>query len=556
MGPLPADRFVLVLACVFIAATFCATPGRSQTDTSENLLCEGSFEHTDLSLYCWTADLPYGGSVNSRECGDGGTCIRIVGGGSLWQTFATLPGEEYAVRFLFGGSESTMRVSLDSTVIGIVATPQFWGWQSQTFTGLATSASTTLKFTALTNDASLDGVKVSWTHEPPAILSQPRSASTYVGGTVSFDVRVKGAPPITYQWLRNQEPVGSAAAALRTFTIPSAVAADAGDYSVLVTNAFGSVTSSVVRLNVEAVAAPVIVLQPYGGTVLTGAYHVVTVAAVGAPPLGYQWFRNDLALTYATNRYLEFASVTPDDGGSYTVLVSNDLGSVRSLPAHLQVTTTNLRAGDIRLENSNPIYDVDGTTPLSGSNYLAQLYGGPTLDSLMRAGSPARFRTSTVLPGRILGKTVQVPNVPPRELAYVQVRVWEAARGATYEEARALGGKFGRSEIVILRTGGFPLDGSPPVVPPALTNVPSFNLETGLPLFNVGAIQLVERRPGHVFVWSLTGEPGFQYNIERSLKQEEWRPWLILTNTTGTTTFVDPDTPPPGLVLYRARILD
>ncbi|HMJ64360.1 MAG TPA: immunoglobulin domain-containing protein, partial [Candidatus Binatia bacterium] len=158
-----------------------------------------------------------------------------------------------------------MRVSLDSTVIGIVATPQFWGWQSQTFTGLATSASTTLKFTALTNDASLDGVKVSWTHEPPAILSQPRSASTYVGGTVSFDVRVKGAPPITYQWLRNQEPVGSAAAALRTFTIPSAVAADAGDYSVLVTNAFGSVTSSVVRLNVEAVAAPVIVLQPYGG---------------------------------------------------------------------------------------------------------------------------------------------------------------------------------------------------------------------------------------------------------------------------------------------------
>ncbi|HMJ64336.1 MAG TPA: hypothetical protein VK615_03205, partial [Candidatus Binatia bacterium] len=116
--------------------------------------------------------------------------------------------------------------------------------------------------------------------------------------------------------------------------------------------------------------------------------------------------------------------------------------------------------------------------------------------------------------------------------------------------------KFGRSEIVILRTGGFPLDGSPPVVPPALTNVPSFNLETGLPLFNVGAIQLVERRPGHVFVWSLTGEPGFQYNIERSLKQEEWRPWLILTNTTGTTTFVDPDTPPPGLVLYRARILD
>jgi hypothetical protein len=312
----------------------------------------------------------------------------------------------------------------------------------------------------------------------------------------------------------------------------------------------------VARLNVEAVSTPVIVLQPYGGTVLTGAYHVVSVAAIGAPPLVYQWLRNDVALTHATNRYLEFPSVTLDDGGSYTVRVLNDLGSVRSLPAHLQVTATNHPGGDVRLENGDPIYDVDSATPLSGSNYLAQLYGGPTLDSLMRAGSPGTFRTSIARPGTIRPKIVQVPNVAPTEWAYAQLRVWEAARGATYEEARALGGKFGRSEIVRVQTGGWPLDGGPPWIPPLLTNVPSFNLEAGFPLFNVGTIELVERRPNHAFVWSLTGEPGFRYSIERSLKRDEWHPLLIVTNSTGTITFVDPASPQPGRVLYRARILD
>jgi len=206
----------------------------------------------------------------------------------------------------------------------------------------------------------------------------------------------------------------------------------------------------------------------------------------------------------------------------------------------------------VRFETTNPIYDVDGVTPLSGTNFLAQLYAGPTLDSLVRAGSPTTFRISSTVPGTVLPRTVVLPNVPGFGTAYVQVRAWEAARGATYEEARALGGKFGRSNIGTLQAGG----GFPPAPPPLLLNMQTFNLEAGLPLFNVGTIELVERRPNHAFVWSVTGEPGFRYSIERSLKRDEWLPLLILTNATGTVTFVDPDAPPPGLVLYRGRILD
>jgi hypothetical protein len=191
--PFTVGVLTLLQTCAFAGAIACATSASAQTDTSENLLCEGSFEHTGLALTCWQVDRVFGGSVNSDYCGDGRTCIRILGGGSLWQTFATQPGEEYAVRFIFGGGP--LRVSLDSTQIGIAVT-NAGGIHWQTFTGLATSASTSLKFTALSNDVPLDGVKVFWTREPPSILLQPRSASTYVGGTVSFDVRVKGTSPM------------------------------------------------------------------------------------------------------------------------------------------------------------------------------------------------------------------------------------------------------------------------------------------------------------------------------------------------------------------------
>jgi hypothetical protein len=541
--------FAVLRNCILASLSVCGMLACAQTSTSENLLCEGSFEHTDLNLMCWQVDVAYGGSVNEAGGADGTTWIKLVPGGSIWQTFATQPGEEYAIRFAFAGADSPLRVSLDAQVVGVAET-NISGWSWKTFTGLASSNSATVRFTALSNFVALDGVSAIWTREPPRIISQPRSASTYVGGTVSFNVEVKGAPPLTFQWWHDGQPINFATS--KAFTISSAATGDAGEYSVFVSNAFGAVTSSIARLNVESVTTPVIVLQPYGGIVATGAYHILTVAAVGEVPLQYQWFKNEVSLSGATNRQFEFTTIQTNDAGSYAVRVVNQLGSVNSLPANLQVSTTNQGGGLVRFETTNPIYDVDGITPLSGTNFLAQLYAGPSLDALVRAGSPTPFRNSVTLPGTVVPKTVTVPNVAPFATVYVQVRAWDRARGSTYEEARALGGKFGRSNIATLIAGG----GSPPAVPPRLTNMQSFNLAAGLPLFNVGTIELVERRPQNAFVWSLMGEMGFRYSIERSLQRDEWHPLLILTNITGTTTFVDPDTPPPGVVLYRGRILD
>ena len=83
---------------------------------------------------------------------------------------------------------------------------------------------------------------------PPAILQQPLSQSTYQGGTISFSVQASGGTiPLYYQWLLNGTNVitGATNASLNLTVV---AATNAGNYSVIVTNYAGSVTSSVASL--------------------------------------------------------------------------------------------------------------------------------------------------------------------------------------------------------------------------------------------------------------------------------------------------------------------
>ncbi len=195
--------------------------------------------------------------------------------------------------------------------------------------------------------------------------------------------------------------------------------------------------------------------------------------------------------------------------------------------------------------------DVDGATRLSGDAYLAQLYAGPSLEMLRPVGQPTTFQND-FLAGTMVPKQVVLPTVPPGGPVQVQVRVWEREKGSCYEEARALGGKFGRSEVLSLTAGN---KINPPV---PLYGLQGFSLQAGLPSFNVGRIEWVERQPDGTMLWELTGEPGFRYVVEKSvsLEQSAWRPLGVVTNLTGRITFTDSPDPEAGTTFYRSRILD
>lgn len=84
---------------------------------------------------------------------------------------------------------------------------------------------------------------------PPVITSQPLSQTVAPGSSVQFTVTAGGVPDPTYQWYVN----GSAfsGATTNTLSFANARSSDAGDYTVVVTNALGAVTSNAVTLTVS-----------------------------------------------------------------------------------------------------------------------------------------------------------------------------------------------------------------------------------------------------------------------------------------------------------------
>ncbi len=173
---------------------------------------------------------------------------------------------------------------------------------------------------------------------PPSILVQPAAVSVAPGGSASFSVTAAGSAPLSYQWRKDGSPVAGGTDA--TLFIPAVYAPSAGSYSVVVSNAGGSVTSATAVLNVTAGAsAPVISMQPVPQSVAAGGSATLAVVASGTAPLAYQWRKEGVAISGATSSTLALNGVTSVSAGSYSVIVSNSAGSVTSTAATLTVSS-------------------------------------------------------------------------------------------------------------------------------------------------------------------------------------------------------------------------
>src|SRR5205807_298360 len=123
----------------------------------------------------------------------------------------------------------------------------------------------------------------------PAITTQPASQMVVAGQTATFTVTATGTAPVSFQWQSNGTAIGGATADSYS---PSAATGTHGadQFSVVVGNALGSVTSSAAALTVKAaLVAPAITTQPASQTVSTGQTATFTVTATGTAPLSYQW---------------------------------------------------------------------------------------------------------------------------------------------------------------------------------------------------------------------------------------------------------------------------
>src|SRR3989442_3808801 len=137
---------------------------------------------------------------------------------------------------------SARRILVCLRVFGLLLTFSFSGWILTGCSGLKGSQSI--------NSAA------------PSITRQPANQNVTAGQTATFTVAATGTAPLSYQWRKNGTAVARATSS--TYAMPSTISSDNGaQFTVVLSNSVGSVTSSVAMLTVSAASvAPSVTMQP------------------------------------------------------------------------------------------------------------------------------------------------------------------------------------------------------------------------------------------------------------------------------------------------------
>ena len=227
---------------------------------------------------------------------------------------------------------------------------------------------------------------------PPTFTQQPVSQSSVQGSNVLFTAAVIGTAPLAYQWFFDQTnpiPYG----ATNTLSLTNVQPADAGNYTLVVTNLAGSATSAVATL--DLVVPPSITDQPLSQTVISGSNVTLQVGASGTAPIAYQWFFANSVLSNAVSSALPLSNIQPAEAGDYFAVVTNAGGAVTSAVATVTVlvppTFTQQPTNTVVSPGSNALFTVAvvGTAPLAFQWFFqgTNLISGATNDSIIIANA-------------------------------------------------------------------------------------------------------------------------------------------------------------------------
>lgn len=183
--------------------------------------------------------------------------------------------------------------------------------------------------------------------------------SGYSGSTIASGVAIPG-----YTWkIAVVVPLGSGTALSRVTASTRVIAIKVPNISGVRSTPWSSFVTSVAQIEADTgdtffgnlpagvaatlrtvvdgqtvTGAPAIVAQPTAQTSAVGGSASFTVSATGDAPLSYQWAKDTVDLSGATDATLTLSNIQATDAGSYTVTVSNAVGSVTSSEAALVIS--------------------------------------------------------------------------------------------------------------------------------------------------------------------------------------------------------------------------
>ena len=236
----------------------------------------------------------------------------------------------------------------------------------------------------------------------PTISSQPSSKTVTAGQTASFSVTASGTAPLNYQWKKNGAAISGATAA--SYTTPATTSADSGaQFSVVVNNASGSVTSNLATLTVTAAtlslnASPTSLsfgsidtgaTSTLGVTITNSGNSSVTISGVSSSGAGFSTSNVSSGTVLAPGQTaalnVTFAPTSTGGASGVVTVASNATNS----PASISMTGTGVQSNFSTW--AEPSLNRVGKTDAPGALSSIALSGarGETVDTQVVVQGPA-----------------------------------------------------------------------------------------------------------------------------------------------------------------------
>jgi hypothetical protein len=323
---------------------------------------------------------------------------------------------------------------------------------------------------------------------PTTIASQPASLAVSSGNPATFSVTATGTAPLSYQWRKNGTNLSGGTSS--TYVIVSAQTTDAGNYSVVVSNAAGSVTSASASLTVNKIT-PVIAILPTASPITSGQSLTASVLSGGSASVAGIFAFTSPSTVPSVGTTSQSVTFTPTDSSRYTPVstaLSVTVNAAVGLPVITSATTATGTVGSafnyqIAGTNTPSSYTATGLPAgLTVNSFTGVISGMPSIAgqslvtlgalnsggtgsatlsvSILAAGTGGTGTVSwTDLVGTYEGLLEQNPDSPTDDMA-----VYRGAFSLTfnktgtvsgrvfYNEATALDGPQNRVYVPVIRT--------------------------------------------------------------------------------------------------------
>jgi hypothetical protein len=320
---------------------------------------------------------------------------------------------------------------------------------------------------------------------PSAVQVLPASPTEDQGGSVTFTAAATGTAPLGYQWSdENGNPIPGATNA--TLTLNNLQQAQSGNYSVTVTNLYGSQTASA---NLTVILGPpqlIQNIQPASVTAYEGDPVTLSIQASGSLPLAYQWYLNNNAIPGATNASYTFDALA--GANSYDCSVTNQYSYSQSGGPLYSSTAMVTGVAVNYLTPTN--YNSNLKITFAGYNRGEALYDFPVLVRLgasLSGFSYSGFASPT-------GGDLRFADESGAEIPY-EIDQWDDSNGVASVWVQVP--SLASTNDYVTAYWGNPAETNPPAyttngtvwVPPAFTGLPAYDVvyhlkESGFPYFD------------------------------------------------------------------------